>query len=415
MQLPKFYTLRQTFSQEHIEDVAAELTDRLEDAGLKEVVHPGERVAITVGSRGINNITLLVKTLVMKLKEIGCKPFIVPAMGSHGGAIAQGQVEVLESLGITPDSVGAPILSDMDVIDLGKLESGATVYLDKHAWQADAIIVMNRVKPHTKLKAENESGLMKMMSVGLGKHKGCSQVHSYGLFPTMIEAARVILEKAPIRLGIGIIENGYEETAKIAVFKKEEFERKDAELLKLAKSLMPKFPVDDIDLLVVQEMGKNISGTGIDVNLIGRVNCSIMNENELPRIKRIVAMDLTEATHGNALGMGLVDIAPMRFKDKIDFSATYANVLAVGATDRGKMPVIVQSDREAIDSALRSIGNQEYSAARIVIVKNTLALDTIIVSENILREISHYSNVQIIRKEYELEFDGENNLILCWQ
>jgi len=339
VRLPKFYNVRQIFSQEAISDVEDELNKSLNMVRCENLFVPGERVAIAVGSRGIANIGKIVAALVKRLKGIGTDPFIVPAMGSHGGATAHGQVEVLRSLGVTEEYVGAPIISDMDVVELGKTPNGATVYMDKHAWSADAIVVVNRVKPHTRFRADNESGLMKMVAVGLGKHKGCSQMHAYGLFPTVVEAARLALRTAPIRLGIGIVENAYEKTAKIAAVLKDEFEAVDAELLKLAKSLMPSLLAKDIDLLVVGEIGKNISGTGMDVNIIGRVTQPVMNELETPRIKRIAVLDLTEATHGNALGMGLADVITRRLADKINFPATYANALAAGALDRAKMPL----------------------------------------------------------------------------
>ncbi|MBZ4655367.1 MAG: hypothetical protein JG781_2726 [Peptococcaceae bacterium] len=414
MRYPRIYNVRQVFPQDKICDIAGELNTQLEEVGVRSIFSPGERVAVAVGSRGIANISKIISVLVEKLKVLGTNPFIVPAMGSHGGATAQGQIEVLASLGITEGTVGAPIVSDMDVVELGKTGSGATVYMDKNAWSADAIVVVNRVKPHTRFKAENESGLMKMVSVGLGKHKGCSQMHAYGLFPTVVEAARLALSKAPIRLGIGIVENSYDETVKIVAVKKEDLEAVDAQLLKLAKKLMPTLPVEDIDLLVVKEMGKNISGTGMDVNVLGRVTQPITNEVDTPRIKRIIALEITEASHGNALGMGLADVVPRRFADQIDFEATYANVLAAGVLDRGKMPVVCKNDQEAITAALKSIERLEPSKARLIFIRNTLELSHLKVSESILAEIRNLPFIEVLDDGFDLGFDAHGNIADKW-
>ena len=414
MKFPELYDVCQTFLQEFVIDVNGELNNSLEKVHVANLFNNSERVAIAVGSRGIANISQIVAALVERLKELGTVPFIVPAMGSHGGATAQGQVEVLRSLGITEDTVRAPIVSDMDVVELGETSNGAKVYMDKNALSADAIVVVNRIKPHTRFRADNESGLMKMVAVGLGKHKGCSEMHAHGLFPTILEAARLALSKAPIRLGIGIVENANEQTAKIVAVRREEFESVDAQLLKLAKKLMPSLPVDEIDLLVVREMGKNISGTGMDVNILGRVTQPVLNEWDTPRIKRIAALDLTEASHGNALGMGLADTITRRFANKIDFSATYANVLAAGVLDRGKMPVICENDKDAIAAALNSIEKMETEKARLVFIHNTLELNIIKVSKSILEEIHNLPSIEVLRGGYRLEFDDQGNIKKEW-
>jgi len=414
MNYPKFYGIQQIFDRNQIQEVDKELIKRLEEVNVNNLFTPGEKIAITVGSRGIANLQLIISTLVKKLKELGANPFIVPAMGSHGGATAPGQLKILNSLGITQDNVGAPIISDMEVVELGKTSNGATVYMDKNAWNADAIVVVNRVKPHTRFKANNESGLMKMISVGLGKEKGCTQMHSYGLYPTVVEAARLALTKSSIRLGIGIVENAHEDTAKIVAVRKENFETIDAELLKLAKKLMPSLPVDDVDLLVVKEIGKNISGTGMDVNVLGRVSQPILNQNESPRIKRIVALGLTSATQGNALGMGLADVITRKFANQIDYKATYANVIAAGVLDRGKMPVVQENDQDSINAALKSIERLDTAKARIIFVKNTLELEYLKVSESIFNEMYDKTSIRVLRKGFDLEFDVMGNLFEGW-
>ncbi|MDK2822614.1 MAG: hypothetical protein PWP71_532 [Clostridia bacterium] len=414
MELSKFYKIRQIFDDQHIKEVDKELNSCLKEVKVEEIFSPGEKVAIAVGSRGIANITLLVKTLVERLKELGVDPFIIPAMGSHGGATALGQLEVLNKLGISEEKMGAPIISDMEVVKLGKTPSGAFVYMDKTAWSADAVIVINRIKPHTRFKAANESGLMKMVAVGLGKEKGCTELHKNGLYPNVVEAARIALNKSPIRLGIGIVENAYDQTFKIAAVRKENFEAVDAELLKLAKAKMPSLPVDDIDLLVVKEIGKNISGTGMDVNILGRVKQPILNEYEIPRIKSIAAMDLTPETNGNALGMGLADVITKKFADKIDFKATYANVIAAGFLSRGRMPVVQDNDREAIMTALKCIERLEPLNARIVFIKNTLELEYLTVSETIYNELNKKSTIEVVQEYLDLTFDAKGNLEKGW-
>ena len=409
MQFPQFRKIRQEFNRECIADVAAKLNEVLTDAAMEQRFAVGDKVAIAVGSRGIANLAAMVKVLAHRLKQAGAKPFIVPAMGSHGGATAEGQTEVLASLGITADSIGVPIRSSMEVIELGKTAKGATVYIDKNAWQADGIVIINRIKPHTRFKADNESGLMKMVSVGLGKEKGCSQVHAFGLFPTVVEAARLTLSKASIRLGIGIVENAYDQTAVIRAADADNLEAVDSELLKLAKTMLPSFPLNQMDLLIVKEMGKNISGTGMDVNVLGRVSLPLPNDNEVPRIERILPLSLSPESHGNALGIGLADVAPRHLVDQVDWKATYANVVAAGVLDRAKLPVVAENDSEAIQIALQSLGVSP-ERARIVIVRSTLAMDHLLVSTEIEHELARKPGVYPCGDCFDLEFDQHGNL-----
>jgi Lactate racemase N-terminal domain len=414
MRVSNVARIQQEFARERISDIASHVMRVLNDAGMEHVFTKGERIAVAVGSRGIANIADIVRTVIGKLKEQGVQPFIVPAMGSHGGATAEGQVAVLDSLGVTEARCGVPIVSSMEAVEVGKTENGATVFIDKNASEADGIVVINRVKPHTKLKADNESGLMKMVAAGLGKQKGCSQLHSFGLYPSMVQAARIMLAKAPIRLGIGILENAYDQTAKIVAVRNEDFETADAELLKLAKQLMPTFPIPAFDVLVVKEMGKNISGTGMDVNIIGRVSVPIMNDQDTPQITRIVAMNLTEASHGNALGIGLVDVIPRHLADQIDFSATYANVISAGVLDRGKLPVVVDNDHTAINVALKSLENVDPSHAKIIFIKNTLDLSSMMVSQSVCEAIRHLPGIRVLQEDVELHFNSEGNIPEAW-
>lgn len=413
MEYPKFAKVRQVFSRDRITDPGGAVAAALAAAGPEKHFKAGERIAIAVGSRGIANLPAMVRSVADCLKSLKTWPFIVPAMGSHGGATAAGQIEVLASLGITEASIGVPIVSSMDVVELGKTANGATAYIDRSAWEADGIVVLNRVKPHTRFKADNESGLMKMVAVGLGKEAGCSQMHACGLYPTIIQAARLALAKAPIRLGIGIVENSYDQTAVVRVASHDDIEAVDRELLVQAKSLMPKFPLDKIDVLVVKEMGKNISGTGMDVNVLGRVSQPVVNDEDLPRIERIVPLSLTEESHGNALGVGLGDVVPRRLVNQIDWQATYKNVIAAGVLDRAKLPLVAENDREALSIAIRSLGLAP-AEARIIFIQNTLTMDQLIVSAPVYREIAGQPAVVTEQDGLGLKFDAAGNIPDEW-
>lgn len=411
MDFPLFYRVKQNLECPVINDVEGAVRAALSTLRLSERIRPGARVAITAGSRGIANISLILRTVVQVIREAGGEPFVVPAMGSHGGATAEGQLAILASLGITEESVGAPIHSSMEVVEIGRTEKGVPVYFDKNAWSADAVFVVNRVKPHTGFRAANESGLVKMISVGLGKEKGCTAMHKHGLAETIPAAARVALKAAPIIGALGIVENSRDETAEIRAARPEEIFEVDAELLRRAKDYLPRLPFDDLDVLIVDEMGKNISGTGMDVNVIGRMYKLGEPEPERPRIKRIAVLDLTEASHGNALGMGLADITTKRFLSKVDLTATYANVIAAGVLERGRMPVSVENDREAIRIALASLPGTPAEEARVVRIKNTLELEELEVSESLLPEVEANPRLQILAGPEPLPFDDAGNLI----
>lgn len=409
MELPRLYLISQSFTQPAVQNVEAEVVQQLKKIKIDQLIHPGQKVAITAGSRGIKNIAGILRVIVKEFKNLGATPFIVAAMGSHGGGTSEGQAEVLDSLGINEKTVGAPVICDTEVVQLGRTEKGAAVYMDKNAYYADAIFVVNRIKPHTKFKAAVESGLMKMIAIGLGKQKGCTELHSFGLYPEIVNAARIALEKAPIIAGLGIVENASKQTAQITAVRRNNIEKVDAELLILARDLMPSLPADHIDLLIVEEIGKNISGSGMDVNVIGRVTKPIPSE-EKPQVDNIVALDLSDASHGNALGMGLADVITRRFVDKIDFKATYANVIAAGSLSRGKMPVVQENDRDAIKTALNSISAKNVQDAEIMLIKNTMELTKLIVSQALLEEMESKPFINILG-EIALEFDDDGNLV----
>lgn len=406
----EFFKIKRTFHEACVENIEQEILVQLNKEKIGEKVFPGAEVAITAGSRGISRIPEILSIIIAYFKKLGARPFVVPSMGSHGGATAEGQIEVLESLGIKEDTIGAPIRSSMDVIEIGKTNYGCPVFMDKIAFNSDAIFIVNRVKVHTRFKADHESGLLKMISVGLGKKQGCSLMHENGLYPVIRDAALVALSKAPIIGGLGIVENSMKKIAKLAVARTEHMKRLDAELLVLEKSLLPSLPVDEIDLLVVAEMGKNISGTGMDTNVIGRVSSSCMSDNEKPRIKKIVVLDLHNASHGNALGMGLADIITRRFYEKIDFRATYENVIAANVLERAKMPVVQETDEEALSLGLKLSISPTDPVPKVVCIKNTLELSEMIVSRPVLSELEAKGCTDLSPEKREFVFD-ENGAI----
>jgi len=412
---PKLYRIRQAFDRTLVKDIPKAVRDELTKLSLKENVRPGHRVAITAGSRGISNIGIILKVIIENLNLLGAKPFIFPAMGSHGGATAEGQVALLRHYQITEDFIGVPILSSMEVMEIGKTEEGLPVYIDKNAFQADHIIVVNRIKPHTKFKGPIESGLMKMIAIGMGKQKGADLYHKAAIqysFPKIIvDGARVALKKAPILFGLGIIENGYDETAKIAGLRPEEIEGKEKELLSLAKRMMPKLPFNEIDLLIVDEMGKDISGVGMDPNITGR-NRDIMGTFPHPtHVKRLFVRDLTPQSNGNATGIGLADVTTKRLVEKIDFQSTYMNCITAISLEKGSIPIYFETDREAIKVALGSIGLIQPERSRVVHIRNTLQLDELEVSEAYKDEILQRSDLEILEGPYPLGFDSQGNLL----
>jgi hypothetical protein len=412
---PRTYRIRQTFDRTLVEDIHKAVRDELTKLPLKETVRPGHRVAITAGSRGISNIAIFLKVIVEHLNLLGAKPFIFPSMGSHGGATAEGQVALLRHYQITENFIGAPILSSMEVMEIGKTEEGLPVYIDKNAFQADHIIVVNRIKPHTKFKGPIESGLMKMMAMGMGKQKGADLYHKAAIqysFPKIImDGARVVLKKAPILFGLGMIENGYDETAKIVGLRPEEIEGKEKELLSLAKQMMPKLPFNEIDLLIVDEMGKDISGIGMDPNITGRNRDIIGIFSHPTHVKRLFVRDLTPQSNGNAIGIGLADVTTKRLVEKIDFQSTYMNCITAISLEKGAIPMYFETDREAIKVALGSIGLIKPERCRVVHIKNTLQLDEVEVSEAYKDEILQRSDLEILEGPFPMGFDSQGNLL----
>ena len=410
----KLIKVNQKFDNKKINNIAEVISNEFKRIQLDHKILPGMTIGITVGSRGIDNLQLIIKSIISEVKKIKGIPFIVTAMGSHGGATAEGQKEVLANYGITEESMGVPIKASMETVELGQLENNLPVYFDKIAYNADGIIVVNRIKVHTAFKAEIESGLHKMLSVGLGNHQGAKLVHSLGvkgIRDYMVEFAEVILKKAPILAGFGILENSYDQTLKIMAARPEELTRVDKELLKECKQILPKLPVKDIDILIIQEMGKNISGTGMDTNIIGGIKDFKVGEYEPPAIKKILVLDLTPETHGNALGIGMADMVTRRLYEKIDLKVTNMNTITTTFLDRARIPIVFDTDKEALEVGLKTICNLPGIKPRIMIIQNTLKLDQLYVTEPIWDEIKNEKNIKPSGDWEEMNFDNSGNLL----
>jgi hypothetical protein len=411
------YRVRQRFDDTRVNNIAETVKSEMNKLSF-QTVKPAQRIAITAGSRGVANIAEILRAIVDFCQCMGAEPFIFPAMGSHGGATSEGQLAVLRQLGVTESYVKAPVLSSMETKEIGKTEDGIPVLIDKHAYSADHIIVVNRVKSHTKFKAPIESGLMKMMAIGMGKHKGAELYHKAAIqytFPRIIiGAGREVITRAPVLCGLGIVENGSGETAKIAALKPEEIESKETELLLLAKKMMAQLPFNEIDLLIVDEMGKDISGVGIDPNVTGRNRDILAGFPHPAHIKRLFVRDLTEKSKGNATGIGLADITTKRLVDKINRSATYINCITGISLEKAAIPMYVENDREAIEIALGSIGLTSPEKSKIIRIKNTLQLEIVEISEAYAEAFNQRTDLKILDGPCSMVFDSNNNLLaLC--
>lgn len=409
--IPKMAKVKQTFNKEKIDDVPAVLRDKLNEKKGSFSIQPGMEIAITVGSRGLDKIVEITKGIIQFLKEVGAKPFIVPSMGSHGGATAQGQVKVLAQLGITEESMGVEIRSSMDVIKIGELDNGLPVYVDKIAANADGIVVFNRVKPHTAFRGPIESGIMKMLSIGLGNQKGAEACHQLG-FKHMAKhvpmMANIILEKFPVLFAVATVENAYDQVAALEVLLPEEIEEKEKKLLQLAKQLLPKIHFEQMDVLVIDQIGKNISGDGMDPNITGRYPTPYAYGG--PDVSKMVVLDLTKETNGNANGVGTADFTTQRLIDKMDKEATYMNGLTSTVVGPTHIPTILKNDRLAIQAAIKTCNILDFSKVRMARIKNTLELGEIEVSEALLDEVRDNPQLEQITDLYELPFNEEGNL-----
>jgi hypothetical protein len=414
VRLPSMREVRQTFRGLPAADAAALLAQQWASVDDRVGALPnGAAIAVAVGSRGIADIVPVVRAVVDHLKAAGCRPFIVPAMGSHGGATAEGQVEVLRTLGVTEEAMRAPVRATMEVVSPGDAD-GHPLYLDSLAWEADGIVLVNRVKPHTDFVGPVESGLMKMLVIGLGKQVGADYYHRLGvvrgLEVTIPAAARALLERTRVLFGVAIVENEEHQTALVRVVPAEAIEATEIELLKVARAHLPGLPVDDIDLLIVDEMGKEISGAGLDPNVIGRSSAAWSPKRERPRVSRIFVAELTAASEGNAAGLGVVDAVSASFLDRIDIAATAVNAFTSCCPEDARIPAVFRTARDAVLSLLTTVRPSVPEDLRIVYIRNTMALDPIWVSVGCLDQIDE-SKAAVSPAARELKFDRAGRLV----
>ena len=409
--IPQVVKVRQKFIRPVLADVGAELTAKLEAKKIMDKIQPGQRVAITVGSRGISNMPLIVKLLADAVKARGASPFMVPAMGSHGGATGAGQKSMMEGMGYTEEYVGAPILADMEPVQVGVSENGFPVFFDKNAYAADWTIVANRVKPHVAFRAPVESGLLKMITIGLGKQKGADICHELGFgqmganIPAM---AKVSLAKANILFAVGVLENPYHETCRIEILANSEIAGMEAELQIECQKLSPKIHFDQLEAVIIEEIGKNISGTGFDTNVLGRYHTPYISGG--PSVHRLAILDLTDVSHGNFNGLGIADFTTNRVYKKLDFEQSYPNSLTTTVPISVKIPMVLKNDKQAIQACIKTCNRLDRENARLVKIKNTNELDVIEVSVNLVDYVKEHSLLEKISEPYSLAFNAEGNL-----
>lgn len=405
-------TVHQRFDTAHINDVEQAIHEQITKPEIASRVHSGMKIAIGAGSRGIANIGITVRATVQALKKLGAQPFVFPAMGSHGGATAEGQQTVLAGYGITEERVGAPIRATMDTILIGEMEDGTPVHMDRYAHEADGVVLINRIKPHTSFRGPIESGLVKMMVIGMGKIQGATYMHAHGMdfFPELLpRVAKLIMEQTSILFGIGMIENAYDQTAIVEAVLSDTLLEREVELQAKAKSLMGRLHFSEIDVLLIDRMGKEISGAGFDPNITGRNNRAVTGFND-PRAQKIVVLSLTKLTNGNATGLGLADVITKKLYDEIDYASTYANVITSAYLDGALIPIAMPTDEQALQLAVKTLVRVKTGQARIVRIRDTLSIGTISVSEPMLPEIKQHPDMSIASELAPFDFGPDGRL-----
>jgi hypothetical protein len=415
--LPTVQLVRQTAPQPTLADVPTAVRRAWLESRLAKRIKPGMTVAVGCGSRGIKNYLAITKATIDALKELGAKPFAVAAMGSHGGATAAGQRELLASYRIDEDHLGVPVLTDMDAEPVGTNSWGQPVWWDKNALAADGVVLVNRVKPHTDFRGRYESGLVKMMVIGLGKRHGADQVHSFGtrgLKDMLIESAKVLLEKTPFLGGLAVLENAHEETARVEVLDRDEVLEKEPPLLEEARRIMGRIPFDALDVLIVGECGKNYSGAGMDPNVVGRLLIEASPEMELegakPRITRMGVLDVSPESHGNATGIGIADLTTNRALAAIDQGPFRMNNLTARFLWRSKLPIGFDTDRECIEQCVRTCWQPIFNKLKFAVIPNTLELAELWVSPTLAEEAKAHPHLELVGPPRELPFDAAGNL-----
>lgn len=409
--IPRMYRIYQKYDDHYIKDVEEHLRSRLEASIKDKEQFRGKRLALTVGSRGIPGLDRLVKTICDACKEWGAQPFIVPAMGSHGGSTAEGQCQILEGYGITEEQIGVPILSSMEVVQYGTLEDGTPLYCDKNAWEADGVIVFNKVKPHTDFRGKHESGLGKMVAIGLAKSKGASMFHTKSLrrFPEYIpKVTEIFMGTGKVAFGVGVVQNAYDEICRIEACERDDILNMDAELQAFSKTQLPQFKFKTCDVLIVDEIGKNISGSGMDPNITGR-----NDSGDFPGIldlQRLVVLGITEESYHNGCGINLCDFTVRRCLNEIDWYATWVNNVTASMMSRGQIPTYVETDLDAVRSAIRTCVEIDFSRPKIARIRNTLSMSEILVSEALYESIRDREDVIVVSGPEAMEFDEDGSL-----
>ena len=411
-QLPRMCTVRQIFNMDGIEDVATYLNEKLENLKLAERIKPGMRVVLTGSSRQIANMPLILRELASFVNKQGAQPYIIPAMGSHGGATDEGQRAILESYGITEEFCGCPIHSSMETVRVGELPNGDEVRVDKFAYEADAVIVVGRIKAHTAFRGSYESGLIKMMAIGMGKRAGADSLHREGfgkMGERLPQYAKVVFDSCNIIFGVAPIENEFDQTCRIEVLPAEEIFEKEPELLLYAKTRLPRLLLPETDVLVVREIGKNFSGSGMDPNVTGTFGTPFASGGI--RKQRTVVLDISEESHGSFVGLGNADTTTRRAFEKLDTNATYFNMITSTVLGVAKIPMVLEDDRLALQVAVKTLTQVDKKRVRMVYIKNTLSLKTIMVSEAMLEEVRARNDMEVLEAPRDLRFDDNGNLL----
>ena len=410
--LPRMVKVRQRFPVTALDDVAGAVRQEFARPEIGGTVRPGMRIAVAVGSRGLNQLPLLVRTTVDEIKARGAKPFIVPAMGSHGAATAEGQVTLLAELGVTADSAGCEIVSSMEVVKVGQLDSGLDVLMDRTAFEADGIVIINRIKPHTAFRGPCESGFVKMISIGLANQKGADACHAYGfgkLAEHIVDMARIKIAQTKLLFGVGTIENAYDNICQLVAVPARSILEIEPKLLLKAKQEMPRIMFDPIDVLVVDQIGKEISGEGMDPNITGRFATPFADGGI--SVNKLVIRDLTDKSHGNATGLGVADYITRRMFNKIDLESLYSNCLTNTITRPALIPPIMDSDWDALRAAVKTCNARDLSYIKMVRIKDTLHLEDILISEALLAEARANHHIEVCGELTDMRFDGAGNLL----
>ena len=413
IKLPQIMKVSQTFDNTKLDDVEGDLNQKLIYKNIKDEIKPGMKITITGGSRGISSYKELMKTIVSFVKKCGATPFIVPSMGSHGGGTSEGQENMLKKLGITKESVGCEIISSMDVVEVGRTSKDLPVYIDKNAANADGIILLNRVKLHTSFRGKYESGLIKMMAIGLAKRKGADMTHFLryeNMAENLVEVGKIALNNLNIICGVASIENGYNEVADLFVLHKDEILQEEPKILEKSKRLMPRIYLDDIDVLIVNEIGKNISGTGVDTNIVGRFHTNAASGG--PNTVKLGFLDISEKSGGNGNGMGLADFVSKKFFRKIDFESTYINAITSTEPNSVKLPLVLDNDKYVFQGCVKLCGVKNIQDIKLVIINNTKELDEIYMSKSAFENTVDKSKVKKESELFDIPFDEEGNLDL---